>query len=147
MTSALTAAFVLIPFVEIVLILAVADEIGVGPTIFWLIAISVIGAYLAKREGLAVWSRLRAAIQRGEMPSREVTDGFLILLGGALLLTPGFLTDVLGVLLVFPPTRGMFRARLLRRFEARLRVDARPTPVRAWRVDDAHSEDSSPKLD
>lgn len=146
MTGLLAVIFVIVPFAEVVLVLAVADEIGVGATILALILISVVGAVLAKQQGLVVWGRLRSAIRRGEVPSREVTEGFLVLVGGALLLTPGFLTDFLGILLLLPPSRALVRARLLQRFESRLGVSRRPTKVSALRIDDSEGGDStSPK--
>lgn len=94
-----------VPIVELIVIVKVGDIIGFWPTLALLITVSIAGTVLLKREGVATWRRLQAALQRGEMPTEEVTDGALILLGGALLLTPGFVTDVVGLLLLFPLTR------------------------------------------
>lgn len=106
-------ALVLIPLLEIYFLLQVRDVIGIGWTVLLLIAISIVGAWLVKREGRATWTRLRAAIARGEVPTKEAADGAMILFGGALMLTPGFITDIFGVLLILPPTRiamkGTFR--------------------------------------
>jgi UPF0716 protein FxsA len=98
-----------IPIIELWLIVTIASEIGVLNTIGALILISVLGAWLLKQQGLATWARLQAALARGEMPTKEVTDGALILFGGALLLTPGFITDVVGTLLLLPPTRALVK--------------------------------------
>jgi UPF0716 protein FxsA len=103
-----------IPIAELWLIVTVASEIGVLNTIGALILISVLGAWLLKQQGLATWARLQSALARGEMPAKEVTDGALILFGGALLLTPGFITDVVGLILLLPPSRAVVK-RLFRR--------------------------------
>ena len=106
MFGIVVALLILVPFVELVVIIAVADGIGLLPTILLLIGISVAGAWLLGREGTATWRRLRETLSRGEMPTDEVADGALILFGGALLLTPGFVTDALGLLFLIPVTRG-----------------------------------------
>ena len=94
-----------VPVAELWFIVQVADGIGVLPTILLLFVVSIAGAWLLKQQGLATWRRMRATLERGQMPAKEVVDGALILLGGALLLTPGFLTDVVGLALLFPPSR------------------------------------------
>jgi UPF0716 protein FxsA len=98
-----------VPILELWLIVQVASEIGVLNTIGALIIISVVGAWLLKQQGLATWARLQAALARGEVPTKEVTDGALILFGGALLLTPGFISDIFGTLLLVPPTRALIK--------------------------------------
>lgn len=102
-----------VPIVELIVIIKVGGVIGFWPTLALLIGVSIAGTMLLKREGMATWQRLQTALQRGEMPTEEVTDGALILLGGALLLTPGFVTDIVGLGMIFPPTRtvvkGAFR--------------------------------------
>jgi UPF0716 protein FxsA len=98
-----------VPIVELWVIVQVAGEIGVLNTIGVLLAVSVLGAWLLKQQGLATWARLQATLASGEMPAKEITDGALILFGGALLLTPGFVTDVVGLLLLFPPTRAIVK--------------------------------------
>lgn len=101
--------FIVVPILEIAVLIQVGQQIGTAPTIALLIGISLAGAILAKREGLAVWTRFQQTLQRGEIPSKEVADGALILFGAALLLTPGFLTDALGLVLLFPPSRATVR--------------------------------------
>lgn len=106
--------FLLVPLLEIAVLIQVGQQIGVGPTILALIAMSIAGGILAKREGLAVWTRFRAAVGRGELPSKEIVDGVLVLFGAALLLTPGFITDILGMALLIPPTRAAVRRSLMK---------------------------------
>src|SRR5262245_55299059 len=105
----LALLFLVIPFAELAVIITVASQIGVLETIGLLILVSVVGAWLCKREGMGVLRRTRDSLDRGELPHREVVDGGLILLAGALLITPGFLSDCLGILLLFPPTRAVAR--------------------------------------
>jgi UPF0716 protein FxsA len=103
----LVVAFLVVPIVELAVILQVGQLIGTLPTVALLLAVSVAGAWLVRREGAAAWRRLRTALAQARMPATEVVDGALVLLGGALLLTPGFVTDALGLLLVVPPTRAV----------------------------------------
>jgi UPF0716 protein FxsA len=105
----LAVVFLVLPIVELAVLVQVAHGIGVLNTIGLLLAVSFVGGWLVKREGLAAWRRLTAAIDRRQLPHREVVDGALILLAGALLLTPGFVSDVLGVILLLPPTRAVVR--------------------------------------
>jgi UPF0716 protein FxsA len=113
MVLLLALLFLALPIAELAVIVAVAGSIGVFNAIGLLILVSIVGAWLAKREGLGMLTRIRAALDRGEMPSREVADGFLILFAGALMITPGFLTDCLALVLLFPPTRALVRTTLL----------------------------------
>ncbi len=110
---ALVALFVVLPFAELAVIITVASNIGVPETIGLLILVSVLGAWLCKREGLGVLRRIGDSLDRGELPHREVVDGALILLAGALLITPGFISDCVGVLLLLPPTRAAVRTAVL----------------------------------
>jgi UPF0716 protein FxsA len=122
MALVLALLFLALPVAELALIVTVADGIGVLNTFALLVAVSVVGAWLAKREGLGMLARVRAALDRGEMPSREVADGFLILLAGALMITPGFITDCLAILLLLPPTRAVARRVLLGAVVSRTRM-------------------------
>jgi len=106
---ALVLAFVVMPLLEIYVIVQVGQAIGALWTILLLVVDSVVGAWLVRREGARAWAALREAIGSGRMPSRELADGALILIGGTLMLAPGFVTDVWGLLLVLPPTRPVFR--------------------------------------
>jgi UPF0716 protein FxsA len=116
----LIVLFIVVPIAEIAILIQVGELIGVWWTIALLIADAVLGSMLARSQGRAAWRRFNLAIQSGRPPAREVLDGILILAGGALLLTPGFLTDVLGLFLLLPPTRAFVRAVLVRRFAARM---------------------------
>ena len=114
MALLLVIVFVVAPLVELAVIIQVAGSIGTFNTIGLLIAVSLVGAWLAKREGLGVLRRLQAALDRGDTPSTELADGGLILLAGALMIAPGFVSDVLALLLLLPPTRALVRLPLLR---------------------------------
>jgi UPF0716 protein FxsA len=132
MTLLLIVLFIVVPIAELAILIQVGELIGVWWTIALLIADAVLGSMLARSQGRAAWRRFNLAIQSGRPPAREVLDGILILAGGALLLTPGFLTDVLGLFLLLPPTRAFVRAVLVRRFAARMVTSmTRPGPPRA----------------
>jgi UPF0716 protein FxsA len=118
----LVVLFIGLPVAELAVILRVADGIGIPETIVVLLAVSVVGGWLCKREGLGVLRRIQRGLERHELPTRELADGGLILLAGALLVTPGFLTDLLGILLLLPPTRVLFRGALLAALARRTRV-------------------------
>jgi len=105
----LVVAFIVLPIAELYLIYKVGDSIGILPTLALLAADSVIGSLLLRAQGRAVWRRFQATMQAGRMPHREVQDGVLVIFGGALLITPGFLTDILGLLLLIPPSRAVVR--------------------------------------
>jgi UPF0716 protein FxsA len=109
MVPILALAFILVPLAELAVIIAVGDVLGLLPTLLLLLGISVAGAWLAKREGLAAWRRFQLALAEGRVPTAEVADGAMVLLAGALLLTPGFLTDVAAVLLLLAPVRAALR--------------------------------------
>jgi UPF0716 protein FxsA len=121
MVPILVVLFLVVPLAELAVLIAVGDWIGLVPTLILLLVVSVAGAWLAKREGLAAWRRFQLALGEGRMPTVEVADGALVLLAGALLLTPGFLSDVVGILFLLPPTRAVARRWLPRLAERRLR--------------------------
>ena len=133
MLGLLVLLFIVVPIAELAVIIQVGQEIGVLPTVAILIADSVLGSLLVRSQGRLAWRRLNEAIRAGRPPAREVLDGALILFGGALLLTPGFITDLLGIALLLPPTRAVVRRvlarRLLRRMTASM-TSARPVPPR-----------------
>jgi UPF0716 protein FxsA len=112
----LVVAFFVIPFLELFVILQASHAIGGWNTIGLLLVISVVGGWLMKHEGRKVWRRFNEQVGRGVVPSNDIADGVLLLGAGALLLTPGFLTDIVGILLMFPPTRAIFRTALVKRF-------------------------------
>lgn len=122
MIPALVLALIVVPIVEIAVIIEVGSLIGVLPTIVLLLAESLLGAWILKREGARAWRSLRAAAAAGRMPDRELLDGALVLVGGTLLLTPGFVTDLAGFVLVLPFTRPWARVALLRLVTRRMPV-------------------------
>ncbi len=114
MLPILLLAFVAIPILELAVILKVGALVGLWPTLLLLVADSMLGAALVRREGRRAWQAFRRALREGRWPSDEVAQGALVLVGGALLLTPGFVTDGVGLLLLLPVTRAA-ASRLLRR--------------------------------
>ena len=105
----LVLAFIGVPILEFYVLIQVGQLIGVLPTIALLIADAVLGAALLRWQGRKTWAAFRAATEAGRLPTKEVADGALVIFGGALLLTPGFTTDLLGLLCVLPPTRAVLR--------------------------------------
>ena len=114
----LVVLFLVVPIVEIAVIVRVGQVIGAWPTVLLLVLESLLGAWLVKREGRRAWDTLRTAGATGRLPSRELADAGLVLVGGTLLLTPGFVTDVFGFFLILPLTRPLAR-RMLGWFVAR----------------------------
>lgn len=106
--------FILLPLAELYVIIQVGQAIGLVPTVLLLLLDGVLGAALARSQGRAAWLRFNQAMAAGRVPAREVIDGALIVFGGALLLSPGFITDILGIGLLLPPTRAIIRAMLKR---------------------------------
>ena len=108
------------PIAELLVAIQVASAIGVLLTVVLLIAGWPLGVWLIRAEGRGAWRRLQAASATGRSPGREVLDGALIVVGGSLLIIPGFITDVFGLLLLLPPTRRLARAGLVRNLQSRL---------------------------
>jgi UPF0716 protein FxsA len=119
---ALVALFIVVPLAELYLILKIGDLLGWAPTLAILAADSLLGAALLRAQGRAVWRRFNEALAAGRMPHREVQDGVLVIFGGAFLITPGFLSDILGLLLLLPPTRGVLRRIIMRRIGKRMSI-------------------------
>lgn len=111
----LLLAFIIVPIVELAVIVEIGTRIGLPLTIALLLIDSVLGAVLVKREGRRAWRAFRSALEEGRWPGDEVVQGALVLVGGALLVTPGFVTDAFGLLAVLPPTRAL-ASRYLRRW-------------------------------
>jgi len=112
------------PIAEIYVAIQVAEAIGVLLTLLALVVSWPLGVWLVRAEGRAAWRRLGAAVAAGRPPAREVLDGALIVAGGALLIVPGFLTDLVGLLLLAPPTRSLARAGMVRNLQSRVVVQA-----------------------
>ena len=118
MVGLLALLFLVVPIAELYVIVQVAGGIGIPETILLLIAVSVVGAWLAKWAGLGVLRRLQVTLREGRVPSSELVDGALVLMAGALMITPGFLSDCLAIGLLIPPTRAAARGLILRRIRA-----------------------------
>lgn len=128
---ALFLIFIVVPLAELYVLIQVGQVIGVWWTILLLIADSVFGSWLIKREGSRAWHALQQRINGGQLPTKEVADGVLVVVGGALMLSPGFVSDAFGVLLILPVTRPLFR-RLLTAYATK-RVVTVVTPQTAQR--------------
>jgi UPF0716 protein FxsA len=118
----LALLFLLVPVAELYVIYQVGDAIGVLWTFLLLAADSLLGSLLLKSQGRAVWRRFNDNLAQGRMPHREVLDGVLVIFGGAFLITPGFLTDIVGLTLLIPPTRAVVRRFVVRRLGRRVTV-------------------------
>jgi len=119
---ALILIFIVVPIAELYVILKVGDAIGIGWTLLLLVADSLLGSMLLRSQGRTVWGRFNATLAEGRMPHREVIDGVLVIFGGAFLITPGFITDIFGVLLLLPPTRAAIRRLVAARLGRRVAV-------------------------
>ena len=127
----LVTAFVVVPLVEIYVLIQVGQVIGVWWTLLLLVADSIYGGWLIRHEGGRAWQALTNALNSGQMPAKELADGALILVGGTLMLSPGFVTDALGIVLILPITRPVARRLLTRVVSKRLMagwVDVRQGP-------------------
>ena len=118
----LFALFIGVPVLEIYLIVQVGQAIGVIPTIVLLLLDGFLGSWLVRREGRRAWQALRAASAAGRVPAKEAADGALVLVGGALLLAPGFVTDAVGLICILPLTRPLVRGALWRFLTGRVVV-------------------------
>jgi UPF0716 protein FxsA len=126
---ALLALFIVVPLAELYVILKVGDAIGVVPTIALLAADSVLGSMLLRAQGRSVWRRFNETMAAGRIPHRELIDGVLVIFGGAFLITPGFLTDIVGVLLLVSPSRSVIRRLVVRRLGRRIVTTQEPFDV------------------
>jgi UPF0716 protein FxsA len=143
---ALLAVFILLPLAELYVILEV-----VGPVLQWygtvalLLIDSIIGTLLFRTQGRTVWRRFNEVLAEGRMPHREVLDGVLIVFGGAFLITPGFITDFFGLVLLIPPTRNLVRRYLVRRLGRRIAVGVvGGQPGQSYDVEGSATEHDAP---
>lgn len=106
----LVVLFIVVPIVELYVIIQVGQLIGVLPTLALLLADALLGSLLLRHQGRGAWRRFNAALAERRFPGREVADGLMIAIGGTLLLTPGFVTDIFGLIFLIPPTRAIVRS-------------------------------------
>ncbi len=139
----LVAIFIVVPIAELYVIYQIGDAIGVLPTLLLLAADSVLGSVLLRSQGRTVWRRFNETMTAGKVPHRELQDGIAVIFGGALLITPGFLTDILGLLLLLPPTRAVILRLLVRRLAKRARTAHVVTDARRPRRREADVEGSA----
>jgi UPF0716 protein FxsA len=118
----LVLLFIAVPIAELYVIFQVGDAIGVIPTIVLLAVDSLLGSVLLRSQGRSVWRQFNQAMSEGRVPHRELLDGVAVIFGGAFLITPGFLTDVIGLLMLLPPTRAVLLRFLVRRLGRRFAV-------------------------
>lgn len=111
----LVLLFIVVPILELYVIIQVGGLIGVWPTLALLLLDAILGSMLLRHQGRGAWRRFNEALAQGRFPGKEVADGLLIVIGGTLLLAPGFLTDIVGLVFLIPPTRALVRA-ILKRF-------------------------------
>ena len=116
----IVVALIVVPLIELYVLVQTGEALGLVPTLLLLLVMSLLGGYLLRREGMKTWRALRTALQAGRLPAKEVADGALVILGGALLLTPGFVTDAVGLLCILPPSRAVLRRLLTGVFARRL---------------------------
>jgi UPF0716 protein FxsA len=116
MVGLLFLLFVVVPIVELYVLVSVAGVIGLLPALAALLAVSFLGVWLVKREGLSVLRRMQESLNRGEIPAAEMVDGGLLVAAGTMCVVPGFVTDALGLLLIVPPVRTFVRNRLIHRW-------------------------------
>src|SRR5262245_43878311 len=138
----LVAIFIVVPIVELYVIIQVGQAIGLVPTLALLLADAVLGSLLLRHQGRGVWRRFNEALEARRFPVREVADGLMIAVGGTLLLTPGFLTDILGLILLIPPTRAVVRRLLTAWFGRRFFVIGAADSIRSYRA--GQSQQSPP---
>ena len=120
----LVLIFILVPLAELYVIIQVGGVIGLGPTLVLLLADALLGSMLLRHQGRAAWVRFNRALAENRLPHKEVFDGVLIILGGALLVTPGFITDIFGLILLIPPTRAIVRGVMSRIVRRRMAMGA-----------------------
>lgn len=126
MFGRLLLLFILVPILELGIFLALGDSLGLPKTLAIIIITGVIGAALTKSQGGKALASFQEAMASGKMPHREIVDGLLILIAGAVLLTPGFLTDTVGFLLLLPPVRAVLRSVLAEKLKEKVKVSGNP---------------------
>ena len=122
MFAKLLLLFILVPVAELAIFIALGDKIGLAPTLGIIVLTAILGAYLTKSQGIKALNNYQQALAQGKLPHEEVMDGLMILIAGAVLLTPGFLTDAIGFSLLIPPFRKVVKAIVKERLKGRVNV-------------------------
>jgi UPF0716 protein FxsA len=133
--------FTLIPIIELAILLQVGQWIGVMPTVAGIVLTALIGAWLARREGTRAWKSVQGSLASGRVPGEALLGALAVFVGGAMLLTPGILTDLAGLALLAPPTRSALLRGIRRRLERRVMRQTGEIQARFWTHDPARSED------
>jgi len=113
----LLAVFIVIPLIELIILVKVGSYIGLWPTILIVVLTGIVGAALARYQGFIIINKIRSDVSSGRVPARELIDGLLVLIGGIVLLTPGFITDICGFFLLIPFTRNLIKGFVRSQFE------------------------------
>ncbi|MCH2626496.1 MAG: FxsA family protein [Acidimicrobiales bacterium] len=142
--AVLFVLFIVVPIVELVLIIQVGQVLGAWNTVGLLIIDSLVGAWLVKHQGLGLLKRSRERLQKGEMPSDEIFSGIAILFAGALMLTPGFLTDAVGLIILIPPIRSVAIGGIRRNFRSRATNTSATWNLETWNSEEPCNEDGPP---
>jgi UPF0716 protein FxsA len=127
----LLAFFVILPLVELCLVLLLGQYLGIAWTLTFIIGTGILGTWLARTQGLSTYRRIQQELSQGRMPTDSLIDGALILLAGVLLISPGVLTDLVGILLMIPPTRVLFRRQLIAWFKRNFKIQTLVSAPRA----------------
>lgn len=128
MFAKLLLLFIAVPVIELLLFIRIGGKIGLLPTFATIVITGILGAYLTKQQGLRTWRKFQTTSASGQLPANEAIDGLLILIAGAVLLTPGFLTDVVGFLLLVPFVRAAIRSQVTGKLKHKVQVVGQRTP-------------------
>ena len=127
--------FVVVPILELMVIIQVGQSVGAWNTVILLVVDSLVGAWLVKRQGIGLLKKSQERLRNGEVPSDEIFSGVAVLFAGALMLTPGFLTDFIGLLLLVPPIRSGVLLIVRRKFRSRIATNFTKPNVPEWDID------------
>lgn len=129
MFARLLLLFIFVPIIELMILIDLGGYLGTVPTIILVVGTGALGAFLAKKEGFRIFFTIRHKLQTGQLPADELLDGLIILIAGALLITPGLITDLFGFLMLFRPSRSRFKIWLKIKFSAHINIYNANTPT------------------
>ena len=129
MFARLLLLFIFVPIIELMILIDLGGYLGTVPTIILVVGTGALGAFLAKKEGFRIFFTIRHKLQTGQLPADELLDGLIILIAGALLITPGLITDLFGFLMLFRPSRSRFKIWLKIKFSAQINIYNANTPT------------------